>query len=242
MDVIFYLTSKPQKNEGDYGHRRIKDLEAELEKVKEEYNDYQGRATDEIYKTRKERDEWENEAKNKITIFHKDHRELSNEWNEKFIIQEKKQEELRIDHATALKTIEMQKIDINELTTEISRSVKISGITTRDDDHFRMKFVRLEGAVRQWVLQAFHGIPNLRHQDLPSTVRDSLKAAVLGYNPQPNSKVDRREIEAAVFEKLRTHIFCPAFVFTTHEQYRSICEALGGTGNFLHFRIKFQKL
>lgn len=242
MDVIFYLTSKPQKNEGDYGHRRIRDLEAELEKVKGEYNRYQDRAMDEISKARNERDEWEEEAKGGINIFHKDHREQSNKWNEKFITLEKENKEFREGHAAALEVIEKQKLDINELTVEISRSVKISGTTTRDDDHFKMKFASLEGAVRQWVLQTFHGIPNLKHQDLPPTVQDSLKAAVLGYNPQPDSKVDRREIEAVVFEKLRTHIFCHAFVSTTHEQYRSIFQALGGTGNFLHFRSRFQKL
>lgn len=241
VDVIFYLTSKPQNNESDHSHRRIRDLEAELEKVKGEFNLYQDRAMDEISKVRKERDEWEEESKDKINIFHKDYRELSSEWNEKYIVLEKKQEELGKDHATALKAIEKQKLDINELTIEISRSVKISGTTTRDDDHFKMKFASLEGAVRQWVFQTFHGIPNLKHQDLPQIVQDSLKAAVLGYNPQPDSKVDRREIEAVVFEKLRTHIFCAAFVFPTHEQYRSISEALGGTGNFFHSRIRFQR-
>lgn len=193
------------------------------------YHEEYDRVVNEILGVRNERDGLEMDIRSQLESFNQEYTRISEELNDKYIVLEKKYEELKRDYNAAREIIKNQKLDIDELTVEISRSVKIGGTTTRDDDHFEAKFASLEGAVRQWVFRSFRGIHN---RDLPQTVQDSLKAVVFGYDPEPDSKVKLREIEAMVLEKLRTYVFCPAFVLTTHEQYLGISEALGGTGNF----------
>lgn len=204
-------------------------MKAELEAVKKQLNHDHEKYDKAILGVRKERNGLEIEIKSQLESFNQEYTRISDELNDKYTVLEKKQGELKRDYDAALEVIKNQKLDINELTVEISRSVKIGGTTTRDDDHFEAKFASLEGAVRQWVVRSFRGIHN---QDLPRTVQDSLKAVVFGYNPEPGSKVSPREIEAMVLEKLRTNVFRAAFVLTAHEQYCNISEALGGTGNF----------
>lgn len=190
--------------------------------------------------SRKERDESRANARNDRETLEKAYLKLEAEAKKRSDIYfhnrgvwEKQKEQFKKNYDAGLAEIAKQKLNINELTVEMSRSVKTSSTTTRGDDYFDAKFASLEGAIRQWVFRSFRGTSDLKHQDLLPTVRDSLKATVFEYDPILASKVNLKEIEAVVVERLRTHVFCPLFVLTIQEQYRNldcISEALRGTG------------
>lgn len=228
----------------DKRDHKIKTLETELGELRKDHDRYHRSRI----KIRKERDE----VRNKLDEVHKErdklqgelrhcrkqYKEFKSESRKRDRLWEEKQDELKKGYDAAQVQIAKQKIDISELTVEISRSVKTNGTTTRGDDHFETRFASLEGALRQWVFRSFRGISGLKHKDLLPAVLGSLEATVFGYNAPLDSKVSQKEIEAAVAERLCTHVFHPTFVLAIQEKYYDIdyiTKALGGTGKPLQF-------
>lgn len=208
------------------------------------------RYREERNKARKERDEahkGQNELQKKLDNSRQNLKEECQElrnklqkkdetFREQYEILKEQQNELKRSYDTAIAYIQSQQRDINELTVEISRSVNTNGTTTRGDDYFEAKFAVLEGAIRQWVFRSFRDIPDIKHQDLLPTVQTSLEATVFEYKASADSKASSKEIEAAIAERLRAHVFHPSFVLHIQDQFYNtghMSEVLGGTGKLL---------
>lgn len=228
----------------DKRDHKIKTLETELGELRKDRDRYRRshtRIRNKLGEVHKERDTLQGELRH----CYKQYKELKSEsrkrdeiYHKNYRLWEEKQDGLKKSYGAAQVQIAKQKIDISELTVEISRSVKTNGTTTRGDDHFETRFASLEGALRQWVFRSFRGISGLKHQDLLPAVLGSLETTVFGYNAPLDSKVSQKEIEAAVAERLCTHVFHPTFVLAIQEKYYDIdyiTKALGGTGKPLQF-------
>lgn len=137
-------------------------------------------------------------------------------WARRCEAAEKLVQEQVIDIKTLQQEAEKHRAHITELTGVILDSSEKATIS-RDDDYFSGEFARLAGAIRQWVLRYFdpRDVPELRCQDLPETIAQSLEKTIFRYNTVPDSKIkiSRTEIEAVIIQRLGTLIFRSNFLF-----------------------------
>lgn len=127
-----------------------------------------------------------------------------------------------------------QRYHITELTESISRSAQSVATTTRDDDFFEVEFARLSSDIHQWVFRYFDFrdvSEDLGAQNLPPQALKSLQKAIFNYNTLEAPKINRKEIEAVVVERLHSQIFRSNFIFMIYKMsYPDAYTILGGTG------------
>lgn len=124
---------------------------------------------------------------------------------------------------------------ITELTQTISLFGNRCSTTTRDDDYFEGEFSKLAGVIQQWVMRYFRGASDVKFQDLPQEVQDSLNAAIFRDGSEGEYEIKIKEIEAVVVQYLTNALFSrSSFGLPWHEPiYHSFCsvyELLQGTG------------
>lgn len=128
-------------------------------------------------------------------------------------------------------TLKQQKINITELTETILRTVHSRAATVRDDDYFEVEFARLANSIHQWVFRYFNLVSEVKHGALPPIVKECLNNTIFEYSKLQDHKVKRKEIEAAVSERIYSCIFRSPFLFGKNGMgYRAVRSILGGTG------------
>lgn len=128
-------------------------------------------------------------------------------------------------------TLNQRDLNITELTETILRTVRSGATTTRDDDYFEGEFARLANAIHQWVFRYFNPISDINHGALPNKVKECLERTVFEYATLRDHQVRRKDIEAAISERIYNFIFRKPFLFGKHgTSYNGIRPIFGGTG------------
>lgn len=128
-------------------------------------------------------------------------------------------------------TLAQQKLSITELTETILRTVHSRAETARDDDYFEIEFARLANAIHQWVFRYFHLVSETKHAALPPILKECLNNTVFEYSALQQHAVRRKEVEAAVSERIYSCIFRSPFLFGKNGMgYRAVRSILAGTG------------
>lgn len=138
-----------------------------------------------------------------------------------------------------------QNEQITELTETISLFGNRSSTTTRDDDYFEGEFSKLAGAIQQWIIRYFRGASDVKVQDLPQTVQDSLRNTIFS-DGSHEPEIKLKEIEAVVVHQL-THAFFGRSPFSLpwdqhlHRSFHAVFELLRGTGKPTSFDASVKK-
>lgn len=128
-------------------------------------------------------------------------------------------------------TLNQRDLNITELTETILRTVRSGATTTRDDDYFEGEFARLANAIHQWVFRYFNPVSDINHSALPNKVKECLERTVFEYATLRDHRVKRKDIEAAVSERIYNFIFRKPFLFGKHgTSYNGVRPIVGGTG------------
>lgn len=222
---------------------RIKYLETELAKSRAEADKLRGRIK-ERRESYLEMDEQCGEAKKSRDAAEKGMRELQqrNKDLERAHIRAKEALEGHRQHITELNRDygEVQKAmkGQNEKITELTKTISLFGdrgsTTTRDDDYFEGEFSKLAGAIQQWVVRYFRGASDVKVQDLPQPVQDSLHHTIFNdRSHEPEIKL--KEIEAVVVHQLTCAFFGRSpfglpWDEHLHRSFHVVFELLRGTG------------
>ncbi|KAH0606558.1 uncharacterized protein H6S33_003392 [Morchella sextelata] len=86
--------------------------------------------------------------------------------------------------------------NINELTVSVSRTVNVSGVTTRDDDYFEAEFASLKNSIHQWARQSFRQTDAVTYDQLPPSLSKLLGVDTPGFIIPHDSKIGSAEFEA----------------------------------------------
>ncbi|KAL0631946.1 hypothetical protein Q9L58_009173 [Maublancomyces gigas] len=141
--------------------------------------------------------------------------------------------ELNRDYGEVQEAMKGQNEQITELTKTISLFGGRSSTTTRDDDYFEGEFSKLAGAIQQWIMRCFRGPSDVKFQDLPQTVQDSLRDTIFN-DGSHEPEIKLKEIEAVVVHQLTRAFFgrSPFSLPWDEHLYRSfhnVFELLRGT-------------
>lgn len=128
-------------------------------------------------------------------------------------------------------TLKQQKINITELTETILHTVHSRAEMTRDDDYFEVEFARLANAIHQWVFRYFNLVSEIKHAALPPIVKECLNNSIFEYSKLQDQTVKRKEVEAAISERIYSCIFRNPFLLGKHGMgYRATRSIIAGTG------------
>lgn len=141
--------------------------------------------------------------------------------------------------------IKGQNQQITELTETISLFGNRSSTTTRDDDYFEGEFSTLAGAIQQWVMRYFRGVSDVRAQDFPQTVQDSLNNTIFR-DESHKPEIKLKEIEAVVVHQLSCAFFSRSSFSLPwdehrHSSFHHVFELLRGTGKPSSFYASIKK-
>lgn len=143
-------------------------------------------------------------------------------------------------------TLNQRDFNITELTETIMHFAHSEATTARDDDYFEGEFARLANTIYQWVFRYFNQISDINHGALPPSIKGCFESTIFEYNTLQDHKVRRKEIEAAVSERIYSCIFRSQFLFGKHSlSYNGVRKSVGGTGKshtFCRLRQMFRQL